>query len=172
MPSIHRAVLAALLALAALPAMPAHAQDAPAASDQRPIEQRMSPEEFRAAGLGKLDPQELANLNAWLRGTLQAETTRAAAAAEQKVKDDNRGFFNFGSLEPIDARIVGEFTGFGKGRRYTLDNGHVWEQIDSARIPGARKTNPQVRIKPALVGEAWYLTVEGYNTHTKVKRVK
>jgi hypothetical protein len=162
----------AVAALAFAFALPAFAQSSPAATDARPIEQRMTPEEFRAAGLDKLSAEELANLNAWMRGTLQVETARAAEAAEKQVKDAHRGFLSFGSSDPIVARIAGEFTGFGRGKRYTLDNGQVWEQIDTARIPGARKTDPEVRIKPAVIGDAWYMRVEGYSTNAKVKRVK
>jgi hypothetical protein len=162
----------AFVALAFAFAQPAFAQQPAAAADARPIEQRMTPEEFRAAGLDKLSAEELANLNAWMRGTLQVETARAAQQAEQQVKDEHRGFISFGSSDPIDARIQGEFTGFGRGKRYTLDNGQVWEQIDAARIPGARMTDPEVRIKPAVIGDAWYMRVEGYNTNAKVKRVK
>jgi hypothetical protein len=169
MPSI-RSILAIAL-LCALPAL-ATAQSAPQPPDQRPIEQRMTPEQFRAAGLDKLAPDELAALNAWLRGTLQAETTRAATEAERKVKDENRGFLSFGSQEPIVARIVGEFSGFGRGRRYTLDNGQVWEQVDGASIPGARMSDPQVRIRPAVVGNVWYMRVQGYSTNAQVKRIK
>ena len=53
--STRPALLALLLALAA----PfAQAQDAAPAHDaQRPIEQQMTPEEFAAAGLGKLSPE-------------------------------------------------------------------------------------------------------------------
>ena len=166
-----RTVLPALL-LALAPAV-AIGQDAAATHDpQRPIEQQMTAEEFAAAGLGKLSAQELANLNAWLRGTLRAEAERAASRAEDKVKDDNRGFFHFGSDEPIVARIQGRFEGFGPNRRYTLDNGQVWKQVDSRRLAGVRLDNPQVRIKPAVFGNVWYLQVEGYNTNTKVERVK
>ena len=160
----------ALLALALAFAAPAAiAQDA---SDQRPIEQRMTPEEFAAAGLGKLSPQELANLNAWLRGTLETETARAAAAAAEQVKDDNRGFFHFQSDEAIVARLQGRFAGFAKNRRYTLDNGQVWKQVDSQRLDGVNLDNPQVTIKPSVFGNVWYLQVEGYNTRAKVQRIE
>lgn len=168
MPSIRR--IFALALLCALPALAA-AQPAPPTSDQRPIEQRMSPEQFRAAGLDKLSAEELAALNAWLRGTLQAETTRAAAEAEQKVKDTNRGFFDFGSADPIVARMVGEFRGFGKGNRYTLDNGQVWEQTEAARLGGVRLVNPEVVISPGVLG-VWWMKVGNYNTRAKVRRIK
>jgi hypothetical protein len=168
MPSIRRFIAIALLC--ALPALAA-AQSAPQPSDQRPIEQRMTPEQFRAAGLDKLSPDELAALNAWLRGTLQAETARAAAQAEQQVKDVNRGFFDFGSADPIVARLVGEFRGFEKGQRYTLDNGQVWEQTERARLAGVKLTNPEVAITPGVLG-VWWMKVGNYNTRAKVRRIK
>lgn len=168
MPSIRRII--AVVLLCAIPALGA-AQSGPQAPDQRPIEQRMSPEQFRAAGLDKLDPDELAALNAWLRGTLQTETSRAAAEAEQKVKTVNRGFFDFGSPDPILARLQGPFRGFGKGQRYTLDNGQVWEQTDAARLAGVKLQDPEVVISPGVLG-VWWMKVGKYNTRAKVRRIK
>ncbi len=83
----------------------------------------------------------------------------------------NRGFFDFGSNEPIQATLEGEFRGFGKGRQYTLDNGQVWEQTDDAMVAGVRKQTPQVRITPGLMN-VWYLQVDGVNTRAKVRRTK
>ena len=145
---------------------------APALAQQSPIETRMTPEEFKAAGLDKLDAAELARLNAWLGNTIAGEAEKAAAGAKRKVEEENRGFFDFGSSEPIVARIEGEFRGFARGREYTLDNGQVWRQTDSATLAGARKEAPSVRITPSLVGNAWYLAVEGYNTRAKVERIR
>lgn len=152
-------VLAA--ALAALPALAAP-----------PIQQQMTPEEFRAAGLDKLSAEELARLNAWLGRTIETETEKAASAAKKRVEDDNRGFFNFGSSEPIRSSIVGEFRGFGNGRSYTLANGQVWRQTDDASLVGVRLTDPAVTITPSLVGNAWYLSVGRYGTRAKVVRTK
>lgn len=160
-------VLAAALSLAATGA--ALAQDAPS---RRALQQEMSAEEFRAAGLGKLTPQELAALNAWLDRKIVAETSKASADAQRKLKDEVRGFFNFGTLDPIDSSIVGEFRGFQKGRNYTLANGQDWEQVDEATLAGVRKTNHKVKITPSRVGSVWYMAIEGYNTRAKVRRVK
>ena len=153
-------VFAALLALA------------PAAFAQTPLEQQMSPEQFKATGLDKLSPQELANLNAWLNNTLEVETTKAAALAKDKVESENRGFATFGKSDPIVDKMVGEFRGFSRGRSWTLENGQVWEQIDDASLPGVKLSSPGVRITPSLLGNTWYLAVEGYNTRAKVQRVK
>lgn len=158
--SLRSILLVALLALA------------PAAAAQDAIEKQMTPEEFKAAGLDKLSADELARLNAWLNRTLDVETEKAAVAAKKKVEDDNRGFFNFGSTEPVVSKITGEFRGFARGREYTLENGQVWKQIDDASLAGARMSAPEVRITPSLVGNAWYLAVAGYNTRAKVQRIK
>lgn len=144
----------------------------PAVHAQPPIERQMTPEQFKAAGLDKLSPQELTNLNAWLNNTLEVETTKAAAQAKDKVESENRGFLSFGKSDPIVAKIEGEFRGFAKGRSWTLDNGQVWEQLDNASLVGVHKTDPKVRITPSLIGNAWYMQIDGYNTHASVRRVK
>ena len=160
MTSLRSIFLAGLLALAPVVA----AQDA--------IEKQMTPEEFKAAGLDKLSAEELARLNAWLNRTIGSETEKAAVAAKKKVEDNNRGFFNFGSMEPVVSKMTGEFRGFARGREYVLENGQVWKQVDNASLAGVRLSAPGVRITPSVVGNNWYLAVAGYNTHAKVERVK
>lgn len=160
MPIVRTLAVVALLALA----LPSFAQQA--------IEQQMNPEEFKAAGLDKLSAEELARLNAWLNRTLDTASTQAAAEAKRKVEDDNRGFLNFGSTEPVLGRMVGEFRGFAQGREYTLDSGQVWKQVDNATLSGVRLDSPEVRINPSLIGNTWYLAVKGYNTRAKVQRIK
>ncbi|NLA68648.1 MAG: hypothetical protein GX856_10495 [Gammaproteobacteria bacterium] len=156
-----RSILLAALLFAAVPV-----------AAQQPIEAQMSADEFRAAGLHKLSADELASLNAWLGRTIDAETGKAAESARRQVEDENRGFFSFGSSEPVVGRIVGEFRGFARGREYTLDNGQVWRQVDAASLVGARRDGPEVKISPSLVGNAWYMAIEGYNTRAKVERIK
>ena len=172
--------VAAALALAFI-ARPVLAQVASAE-----LQAQMTPEQFKAAGLDKLSTTELSNLNAWLRGKVQAESSLAAEQARkettqqiEKAKEDgrqevivkNRGFFDFGSSEPITAHLAGNFDGFAKGNRYTLDNGQVWEQSEAASLAGVHKTNPSVSIKPGI-GGVWYMKIGGYNTAAKVRRIK
>lgn len=155
--------LALLLALAPLAAQ---AQNGPR------IEQQMTAEQFKQAGLDQLNPEQLANLNAWLNRKLDTETTKAAREAETKVKSENRGFFSFGSNEPINSRLVGEFKGYGRGKLYVLENGQEWKQEDDATLVGVKLNDPQVRITPSVIGNAWYLSVQGYGTRAKVTRTK
>ncbi|MBL8263573.1 MAG: hypothetical protein JNM58_14205 [Xanthomonadaceae bacterium] len=144
----------------------------PDALARKPIEQDMTPEEFKAAGLDKLSPEELAKLNTWLGRKIDTAATEAASEAKKKVEDDNRGFFHFGSMDPITGRLQGEFRGFSRGREYTLENGHVWRQVDDAQLSGVRMQAPEVTLKPAMIGNVWYMGVKGYNTKAKVERVK
>ncbi|SDY66215.1 hypothetical protein SAMN04487939_104313 [Lysobacter sp. yr284] len=158
--------LAVALALAACLA-------APAALAQHKLEQQMSAEQFKNAGLNKLDEQELANLNAWLNRTLDTETSKAVVKAKEETAHERRGFFDKSpSREPVVARMTGRFEGFSRGQTYVLDNGQEWRQDDSADLPGVKLDSPQVRIAPSVIGNAWYLSVQGYNTRAKVVRVK
>lgn len=157
-------VLALALALAL--AVPAVAQDATA-----PVEQQMSAEEFRAAGLHKLDPAELAALNQWLGRTVREETARVSQQTEERVVQERRGFLAGGSDDKVEARIAGNFEGLGEGNLYRLDNGQVWKQTDATTLAGARGDNVEVTIAPGMFG-VWYLRVKGYNKRAKVERVE
>lgn len=173
------------IALLATP-MFAFAQDA--ASDARFADLRasMTAEEFKAAGLDKLSDAELSALSAWLNRKVGTETARAVEQVRQEtqtavaqaqsdtrkqVERETRGFFAFGSDEPIVSTLAGEFKGFAKGNRYTLANGQVWEQIEPANLAGVRKDNPGVTIKPGMFNN-WFLRIDGYNTAAKVRRIK
>lgn len=174
--ALPRLALATTLAIALTLPLSALAQSAasPAAADARggSIRQQMTQDEFQAAGLGKLSADELSRLDAWLNRTVVVESEKAAVAERRRVEEDTRGYFNFGSSEPVVSRMSGRFRGYGRGREYTLDNGQVWKQLDDARLVGADLENPAVRISPSVVGNSWSMAVEGYNTRTKVQRIK
>lgn len=134
------------------------------------LEERMTHAEFKAAGLDKLTPEELARLNAFIA----EETTKAASTLPAETPmADNRGFYErTGPQGAIITSITGEFRGWdGKGDRFTLDNGQVWEVTDSSTRLSVKLTNPEVTIEPGVLG-AWYLKVAGYNTRAPVRRIK
>ncbi len=162
------ALAAALLILTP----PSRAQVAPASGS---VQEQMTAAEFNAAGLSKLTPQELAALNAWLQRKVGQETAKAAETAREEGREEivrkSRGFLDFGSSEPIESTIAGEFRGFAMNRSYTLANGQVWEQIEPASLAGVRRDNPRVSIRPGLLG-SWFMRIEGYSTGAKVRRVK
>ena len=134
------------------------------------LEERMSAKEFKAAGLDKLTPEELAQLNAWL----SAEVGEVAGSAAAPAPVDRRGFeFTGENYDDIETRIAGEFTGWdGREGRFVLTNGQVWQSIDpSSRLRGVKLDSPLVRIEAGAFG-AWFLSVDGYNTRVRVKRIK
>jgi hypothetical protein len=90
------------------------------------IQQIMTPEEFKAAGLNKLSPDELAKLNAWLQGyrqvTEQAAEKKATARAE-KVEHTK--------MDVLVSRVDGSFTGLTGRTIIRLEDGTVWKQANA-----------------------------------------
>lgn len=87
------------------------------------IQQMMTPEEFKAAGLSKLSPDELAKLNAWLQGyrqvTEQAAEKKATARAERT------------KLDVLVSRVDGTFNGLTGRTIIRLEDGTVWKQANA-----------------------------------------
>lgn len=124
----------------------------------------MSQSQFRAAGLDKLSPDELAALNGWLQQHFNAMPHAPA--------EDRTGFRpDPGPQEAVHSRLNGEFRGWSGKTTFHLENGQVWQQVGSDQWAGVRLDNPAVSITPALFG-SWKLKVEGYNTTTKVRRIR
>ena len=90
------------------------------------IEQMMTPAEFKAAGLGKLSPDELAKLNAWLQGyrqvTEQAAEKKATSRAEKTART---------KLDVLVSRVDGTFNGLTGRTIIRLEDGTVWKQANA-----------------------------------------
>lgn len=133
------------------------------------LEERMSAADFRAAGLDKLTPEELANLNEWLR-TRGLTGARTAAAASTAGFRSNTFFGTGDSAGPIRSEIRGGFSGWGPGKRLVLENGQEWEIVEgSFSIPETPLA--KVTIEPGFLG-SWLLKVDGYNASARVRRVR
>lgn len=160
----------------------------PTLAQQTGLEDRLSAADFRAAGLDKLSATELARLNELLArerdgglaassasptgADVEARIAQAREEGRRQARSEDRGIRPAAeSREPIASTIPGAFTGFAPSREYTLANGQVWKQIDSASIAGARGQDIGVRIRPGFMG-VWWLQVDGYNTQAKVERVR
>jgi hypothetical protein len=140
---------------------------------------KLTPEEFAAAGLGKLTPAELAKLDTLIHAheagavaVAQVETTRSVTA---KVKAEDRQEAqkqaNDGLLERVrvmlkpgteivyselDAAIPPGFLGFERGTVITLDNGQRWKVVDDANDYFRKTTRPlKVRITAGKLGGFW-----------------
>ena len=129
-----------LLATALLGASAGHAATAP------DVRELMSPEEFGAAGLGRLTPAEIEALNAWLiRYTAgEAPVLRASSPA---VREEVRK----SEATVIRSRIAGPFAGWSGRTQFRLENGQIWQQ----RMSGSwrhRAESPEVEIRKNLLG--------------------
>jgi hypothetical protein len=152
---LRHIVLSAALALCCLGA---HAQQADG------LQQRMSAEAFKAAGLDKLSPQELQNLDAWL-GAHGKVTTRVVTPTGKPVFYPDQG-----SRSKIFAHVVGHFDGWAAGKTIKLDNGQTWKHVGDEAPPCMSGENPSVKIKPSLMGN-WLMFVNGCNDTVHVERV-
>ena len=135
------------------------------------VEEQMTTRDFKAAGLDKLSPEELAALNAWIRNN---QPTGSAGIAYDRAADDRVriGFDDSEARDVIISNIIGEFKGWDGGSRFKLENGQVWQVTDGSELAGIKTmTNPKVSIRPGLIG-GWRLQVEGYNSVAKVKRIQ
>jgi hypothetical protein len=83
------------------------------------IQQMMSPEEFRAAGLNKLSPDELQKLDAWLQGYRQTAEKKATSRAERT------------KLDLLVSRVDGSFNGLTGRTIIRLEDGTAWKQANA-----------------------------------------
>jgi hypothetical protein len=129
------------------------------------IEERMSREEFAAAGLDRLSPEQLKFLNEWI-GTKGV----SASVVPIKKRDGSLAFHvDESAREVVESRISGEFNGWTGKTVVTLDNGQKWQQTESGNR-GARLANPAVTIKPMSMG-SWLMIVKSCNCSMRVKRI-
>lgn len=142
------------------------------------LEEQMTGQDFKAAGLDKLTPQELEALNGWIRrrslATLDAPTAGAAAIAEGSSPADTRGLKGEKEEEdrtPISSRIVGRFSGWDGQTVFKLENGMIWAQADKDKFYTKEVENPSVVIEPGMFG-TWRLSIEGYNSNCRVERIQ
>jgi len=120
--------------------------------DTRVLQDMMTAEEFRAAGLEKLSPEELKNLNAWLQGYRQTAETKAAekATAEvtKKTAKESRA-----RMDEIFSRIDGTFHGLTGKTIIKLEDGTVWKQANSDdRLSATMTDHPPVMVKHIAFG--------------------
>ena len=115
----------------------------------------MTGTEFTETGLHRLNRDELAALNRWIRERSLAEDEGGARGSDNRSGLPDRA----GELPEIErmarekfqARIVGEFSGWTGNTEFELENGMVWRQDepDTFYIPPVE--NPTVTTTPGLV---------------------
>jgi hypothetical protein len=116
------------------------------------LEKAMTPADYEAAGLQKLEPAERAKLDEFIRNYVAVSNERVATSAvDQAVKEKK-----VSAPEIIQSRIVGPFTGYNGRTIFTLENGQRWAQSqrDSAYFP-------KIDSPPVIIVKAGF----GYKMH-------
>jgi len=90
------------------------------------IQEMMTPEEFKAAGLNKLSPEELQKLDAWLQGYRQVtEQTAEKKATARAAKVEHA------KMDLLVSRVDGTFSGLTGRTMIRLEDGTVWKQANA-----------------------------------------
>jgi hypothetical protein len=141
------------LALCVFSAIPAWAQSA----EFPGVEKAMSPQEYGAAGLQKLTPEERAQLDEFIRHFVSSSNQVAAEKAVDRAVKERK----VTPPEIIQSRIIGPFTGYNGSTVFTLENGQRWRQAqpDSRYFP--KVESPPVIILKGQVGYHMYIAGGG-----------
>jgi len=149
------------------------------------LEEQMTGAEFKATGLEKVSPDELAALDNWVRAhslaTLDAPVAGAGAgagagaAATAAGSGDARGFesqkISAMDKTTITSKLIGKFSGWDGQTTFKLENGMIWQQSDKDKFYIKEIENPVVTIEPGAFS-TWKLSVEGYSSKCKVERIQ
>jgi hypothetical protein len=146
----------------------------------------LSPEDFAAAGLGKLTPEERAKLDALVaaggsvRG-LPRETGGAAPVptATKRVSEESAPAPGTARLRigtkveyvAEESEIEGVFRGFSVGTIFRLKNGSAWRVVGNSYDTGPDPAVKKVRIQPGSLGST-FLIFEGVSIRAKVEPLR
>ena len=152
----------ACLFLAACVSLPAAEPETPAFPG---LQKAMTPEQYEAAGLSKLDPAERAKLDEFIKNYVSVSNEKVATSAVDKAIKEKK----VSEPEVIQSRIVGPFTGYTGTTVFTLENGQRWAQSqrDSMYVP--KIDSPPVVIIKAGFGYRMYIQGAGAIRVSKVR---
>lgn len=142
------------------------------------LRDQMTEEQFARAGLDKLSDEELTYLSDWLSGKVEEEkemvVNEIIPAGENRFGADEQIQRNVDRIRPepkeLVSRIAGPFDGWDGDTVFYLENGQVWKQTQRDKF-AVRLEDPVVTIEKGLLG-AYFLSVEGFGSRVKVKRLK
>lgn len=116
------------------------------------LQKAMTPADYDAAGLQKLEPAERAKLDEFIRNYVAVSNEKVATTAVDKAVKENK----VSAPEVIQSKIVGPFTGYNGRSVFLLENGQRWAQTqrDSAYFP-------KIDSPPVVIVKAGF----GYRMH-------
>jgi hypothetical protein len=129
------------------------------------MQKAMTPEQYEAAGLQKLEPAERAKLDEFIRNYVAVSNEKVATTAVDKAIKEKK----VSEPEVIQSRIAGPFTGYTGRTVFTLENGQRWaqSQFDNAYFP--KIDSPPVIIVKTGFGYRMYIAGGGAIRVSKVR---
>jgi len=112
------------------------------------IQEMMTPDEFKAAGLDKLSEDELQHLDAWMQGYRQTTEKTASEKAEKKATEEVKKVTEQANartarikLDTLVSRVDGTFEGLKGHTLIKLEDGTVWKQANADDRYRAQETD-------------------------------
>jgi hypothetical protein len=103
----------------------------------RSVQELMTPDEFKAAGLDKLSEDELQHLDAWLQGYRQTAEKRVSEQAEKKATEEIKKATEQAKarapklmVDKVVSRVDGTLGGLTGSTVIKLEDGTVWKQAN------------------------------------------
>lgn len=119
---------------------------------RRDIQDSMTADEFKAAGLDKLSSEELRHLNAWLQGDRRKVETKAVEKATEEVTKKTAAEVR-AKMDGLLSRVDGTFTGLTGHTVIKLEDGTVWKQANVDDRYRAQVTDrPPVKVTHTTFG--------------------
>lgn len=129
------------------------------------LQKAMTPEQYEAAGLSKLDPAERAKLDEFIKNYVSVSNEKVATSAVDKAIKEKK----VSEPEVIQSRIVGPFTGYTGSTVFTLENGQRWAQSQRESAYYPKIDSPPVVIIRAGFGYRMYIQGAGAIRVSKVR---
>ena len=114
----------------------------------------------------KADKSDNANTAKKVDETVEEEKSSVASNPENSFGKSQ----DLSEPEEINSRILGIFNGWSGETTFELENGQVWKKTGNGFL-SANVNNPKINIKKGALG-SFTLSVEGFNSSIKVKRIK
>jgi hypothetical protein len=103
----------------------------------RSVQELMTPDEFKAAGLDKLSEDELQHLDAWLQGYRQTTEKRVSEQVEKKATEEIKKATEQAKarapkvmVDKVVSRVDGTLGGLTGNTVIKLEDGTVWKQAN------------------------------------------
>jgi hypothetical protein len=129
------------------------------------LEEKMTREEFRAAGLHQLSTSELDYLNRWLAP--KAPGSASVSFGEEQLPAPQQDPET--ADREIVTRISGDFAGWDGRTIFKLENGQIWQQRQGGKYH-YQAYRPEVILKRGNFG--YYLKIVSTHRQIPVKRLK